>query len=498
MVSSPAFGDSAAIQAKQAEAQHVLAEIGSLDTSLEKAIEAYDAATQKLHKIEANLKVNLHELHVAKANLVRSQRVVAQRLVTLYTTGDTESSLGVLLGAGNISDLVNRANTANLVAGQDVQVQHQVISFKKQVREERIRLKNARAAQQSVVQQRADAKASIQSQLAQRRQLVASIRNQIVQMRQAEARRQAQLAAEARARARAAAAAPPPVVSSPVPSSSSGGGAVNPPPSAVGGSVVSIAERYLGVPYVWGGASPSGFDCSGFTMYVYAQVGVSLPHNAAAQYGVGSPVSMGSLEPGDLVFFYGLGHVGIYIGGGQMIDAPYSGASVRVDPVGTPVAIRRIDGSAAATGGPGAGAPAAWGASVASGRPADLSISSYTSDFVAAGNAHGVPATLLAAVARTESGLDPTATSPAGAEGLMQLMPQTAASLGVDPWDPAQAIDGAAQLLAADKARFGTWPLAIAAYTAGAGAVASYGGIPPYPETQAYVTKVLSAAGMST
>jgi len=338
-VSSPAFGDSAAIQAKQAEAQHVLGEINSLDASLEKAIEAYDLATQKLHKIQSNLRANLYELNVARANLRRSERIVEQRLVTLYTTGDSVSSLGVLLGAGNISDLVNRADTANLVAGQDAQVQGQIISFKRDVRRERVRLKHARAAQQQVVQQRAAARASIQSQLAERHRLVASIRQQIVQMRQAEARRQAQLAAEARARAAAAAAAPPPVVAAPVSTSGGGasggasGGSINPPPSAVGGSVVSIAERYLGVPYVWGGASPSGFDCSGLVMYVYAQVGVSLPHNAAAQYGYGTPVSMSQLQPGDLVFFYSLGHVGIYIGGGQFIHAPHTGDVVKISPL---------------------------------------------------------------------------------------------------------------------------------------------------------------------
>jgi cell wall-associated NlpC family hydrolase len=91
--------------------------------------------------------------------------------------------------------------------------------------------------------------------------------------------------------------------------------------------------QYLGVPYVWGGASPSGFDCSGFTMYVYAQVGVSLPHNAAAQYGMGSPVSMGQLQAGDLVFFYGLGHVGIYIGGGQFIHSPHTGDVVKISSI---------------------------------------------------------------------------------------------------------------------------------------------------------------------
>ena len=88
--------------------------------------------------------------------------------------------------------------------------------------------------------------------------------------------------------------------------------------------------RYLGTPYVWGGASPSGFDCSGFVMYVYAQMGVSLPHSSYAQYGAGVGVSQDQLEPGDLVFFDGLGHVGIYIGGGQFIHSPHTGDVVKV------------------------------------------------------------------------------------------------------------------------------------------------------------------------
>src|SRR5258708_12001523 len=88
--------------------------------------------------------------------------------------------------------------------------------------------------------------------------------------------------------------------------------------------------RYLGVPYVWGGESPSGFDCSGFVAYVYAQVGVSLPHYTGAQWNVGVPVSRGDLQPGDLVFFDGLGHVGLYIGGDQFIHSPHTGDVVRI------------------------------------------------------------------------------------------------------------------------------------------------------------------------
>ena len=88
--------------------------------------------------------------------------------------------------------------------------------------------------------------------------------------------------------------------------------------------------QYLGVPYVWGGSSPRGFDCSGLVMYVFAQIGVSLPHSSYAQFGMGASVSMSQLQPGDLVFFAGASHVGIYVGSGRFIDAPHTGTVVRI------------------------------------------------------------------------------------------------------------------------------------------------------------------------
>jgi cell wall-associated NlpC family hydrolase len=97
-----------------------------------------------------------------------------------------------------------------------------------------------------------------------------------------------------------------------------------------GQRAVQIANRLTGVPYVWGGASPrSGFDCSGLVQYVYGKLGISLPHYTVSQYGRGRAVSRSSLRPGDLVFFYGLNHVGIYAGGGKYIHAPRSGTTVR-------------------------------------------------------------------------------------------------------------------------------------------------------------------------
>jgi cell wall-associated NlpC family hydrolase len=100
--------------------------------------------------------------------------------------------------------------------------------------------------------------------------------------------------------------------------------------SARGQTVVAVAKQYLGTPYRWGGSSPSGFDCSGLVRYVYAQVGVSLPHSAARQYRLGTPVTRASLEPGDLVFFDHLRHTGIYVGRGRFIHARQTGRRVAV------------------------------------------------------------------------------------------------------------------------------------------------------------------------
>jgi cell wall-associated NlpC family hydrolase len=98
--------------------------------------------------------------------------------------------------------------------------------------------------------------------------------------------------------------------------------------------IVRFARRYLGTRYSYGGASPSsGFDCSGFTRFVYAHFGIVLPHWSGSQYSLGRRVSRAGLRPGDLVFFDGVGHVGIYVGGGRFIHAPHTGTRVSIDPL---------------------------------------------------------------------------------------------------------------------------------------------------------------------
>ncbi|HEU0194565.1 MAG TPA: C40 family peptidase [Bryobacteraceae bacterium] len=98
----------------------------------------------------------------------------------------------------------------------------------------------------------------------------------------------------------------------------------------IGDHVARLALDYRGRPYVYGGSGPDGFDCSGFTRYVYARVGIALPHSSYAQWGSGRHVSRTQLRPGDLVFFAGLSHVGLYLGHGRFIHAPHTGLDVSV------------------------------------------------------------------------------------------------------------------------------------------------------------------------
>ena len=259
-----------------------------------------------------------------------------------------------------------------------------------------------------------------------------------------------------------------------------------PPTSLTGGqAVVDEAKRYLGIPYVWGGTNPrTGLDCSGLTQLVFKKFGVELPRVSYQQATAGTPVaSLAQARPGDLLAFGSpVHHVAIYIGDNKMVEAPRPGKDVRISPVyETPTHIRRV-------------LPETALASVAgvAGTGTLSGATPYASLFQGASQKYGVPATLLAAVAHQESGFNPSASSPAGAKGLMQLMPATARGLGVNPLDPAQAVDGAARMLRGLISEFGSVDKALAAYNAGPGAVHRYHGIPPYAETRRYVPAVLA------
>jgi peptidoglycan DL-endopeptidase CwlO len=263
---------------------------------------------------------------------------------------------------------------------------------------------------------------------------------------------------------------------------------------ATGTQIADAAKKYLGTRYVFGSTDPAkGLDCSALVQRAYKDMGIALPRNSWQQAKVGTKVdSLKDAKPGDILAFDSpVDHVAIYLGDNKMIAAPKPGERVKIQSVyETPTHIRRVVGTEAA----------ASTFATSSVRPASLQNSGslsgvpYAEMFIKAGAKYNVSPKLLAAVAKVESGYNPKAVSPAGAQGLMQLMPGTAKGLGVkNSFDPEQAINGAAKLLSHNLKEFKSLPLALAAYNAGGGAVHKYGGIPPFSETQAYVPKVQKA-----
>ena len=345
LVAAPgALAAPAAIEAKRAEVQAVLEELQRIDSELDKAVDAYNLATAELAAIEADVEATKRRLEIARdANRVAQQRLAA-RVVAIYRSGASgdETFLEILLGSGSLDEAVDRADAADRISEEDQRILQDVRRAREGYRVQRDKLREARAEQRRVVADRAQRRQEIEGRLADRQRLYNSVRDELEQLEAEERERQELLAAEAARQLESS----PSVSSSSI--SSAGGPTTTAVPGSRYGGVVGIAMQYLGVPYAWGGASPSGFDCSGFVMYVFSQVGVSLPHNAAAQYGYGVAVSSDQLQPGDLVFFDGLGHVGIYIGGGQFVHSPHSGDVVKISSLGdswyasTYVGARRI------------------------------------------------------------------------------------------------------------------------------------------------------------
>jgi len=319
-LAGPAVPAPPEIESKEAEARQVLAQIQELDSNLELVIDAYNSAQVELDQIVAAQKLNEKRLKIARANLGTAQGTLETRLIQLYQNGSPDL-VEILLGSSSLDEILDGIETASRVTDQDEQILDEVRTFREEIKQREAELEAARSKQEQVVSERAAKREEIESTLAQRQELLSSIKDQIAELKAEERRRQARLEAAAQARLDAQ-------------SSGGGGGGGGPVPASKYGGVVGIAMQYLGIPYRWGGESPStGFDCSGFTYYVFSRVGVSLPRTVSTQYGVGVSVSRSQLAPGDLVFFNGLGHVGIYIGGNQFIHSPHTGDVVKISSI---------------------------------------------------------------------------------------------------------------------------------------------------------------------
>jgi cell wall-associated NlpC family hydrolase len=330
------------IRAEKAHERQVLAEVDQIGNKLQAVEDQAQNAQKRLVLVKQSLRRNEYRLHVARGNLHNAQQQLMSRLYSLYVNG-TPTTIEVLAGAHSLSQILDRAESAQLLTNQDHSLGTQALRFEHAVQTRERQLKQLKQKRVQAVREIDAEQRQVTSELAQQKRLLASIHTTISQLVAQEQARERRLQAEAEARVRAEiaarkAAARAAAEAQTQPATSTSNPTITPPPpvsvpignpGAGHAAAASIALRYLGVPYLWGGSSPAGFDCSGLVMYVYAQLGISLPHYTVAQWNASDAIS--SPEPGDLVFFNNLGHVGIYIGGGRFVDAPHTGSVVRID-----------------------------------------------------------------------------------------------------------------------------------------------------------------------
>jgi len=359
------------LKAKAAQAQQVLQQVNALDLQFGRTVEAWHGAQYELDKTRRQLVQDRARLRAAKQQERTAIARVRARLIALYESSDEPTTISILFGSSTVSDLIGRLDAARAISASDHRLAVETTAARRRYAATERRTRATEQRRAVAVGQLDSQRRQIGSMLARRRQLLSSIQSEVATLKAQELRRQAVLAAQARARlaqqqellrqqaaARAAAArraAQPAAASRVAPAvaattatttatttTATASTPAAPIPSPVpapaplsGGhpEAATIVMKYLGVPYLWGGSTPGGFDCSGLVMYVYGQLGISLPHYAAAQYGFGTAVSRDQLQPGDLVFFDGLNHVGIYIGGGEMVHAPQTGDVVKITPL---------------------------------------------------------------------------------------------------------------------------------------------------------------------
>lgn len=326
---APAAPTNAKIEATRKKATAARERLDDLSAELEERTEDYLEVAAELDDTRARIRSTERDLEQAGRDLDAAEALLNRRATAIYRSGRLDL-LSVLIGSSDFSDMVARLDLMRRVGRTDAAIVSSVKSARAKIATAKVTLENRRA-EQVVLRDRAAAKRSaVDEALRQQKAYLGSLDADLKRLIAEESERQAKLAAEAAARAAAAGA---------------GRGDPSRPfdPAALGEphpQVVDIARRYVGkTPYVWGGTTPNGFDCSGLVQYCYREIGISVPRTSRTQYRHGSyipPDRMDALKPGDLVFFGRGGdpnrvhHVGIYAGSGQFIHAPQTGSYVSV------------------------------------------------------------------------------------------------------------------------------------------------------------------------
>lgn len=360
-----ASADPGAITQAQQEAQTLQERIDELADQLDAAIEDYNYSTAMLNDTQVASENTQALLTQAESDLAAAEGQLVDRLVEIYKEGRL-GALDALLGSDSFNEVLDRLDWLKRMSGQDAQIVADVQAYTDEKSARAAELAQQLEDQQAYAAQADAARTNVEQKLAANEEALADKKDEIAQFVKEEEARQARLLAEAkkaqeeagRKAAELAAqekarqttttkkATTPTTKASTTRTTKPGSttattaapdpGPADPPDAATADKVVSIALKCLGYPYVWAADGPDRFDCSGFVMFVYKKVGISLPHSSRMQAGYGVAVSRDALQPGDLIFFYTpIHHVAIYIGDGKMVHAAGVGKGVRIDEVWT-------------------------------------------------------------------------------------------------------------------------------------------------------------------
>jgi cell wall-associated NlpC family hydrolase len=309
LIAAPVAPAAGSVTKAKARLQSVQARLDGVSTQSEVAVEKYNQATSQLETVQAQIDENQKQLETARKNLERANQQLMQRALNIYKSRDV-GVVDVIFEADSFDELITQLDLMERLGNSDVDTVHAITAYKRDIKDRRLALEADQKAAAKLVAAREQHKNELISLQADLQDLTGTIKKQIKKLKY-QAKLRAQLALTG--------------YSGPIP------GPVD-PNSPGHPEIVSLAQRYFGVPYVWGGASPSGFDCSGLTMYCYAQIGIGMSHGATDQQRSSIPVALTDLRPGDLIFFGNASfshHVAIFVQGTTCIEAPHTGDVVR-------------------------------------------------------------------------------------------------------------------------------------------------------------------------
>jgi len=295
---------------KQTRIDEFNAQLDALDRELEVASEQYNAAIDRLAEMKARVTTVEGDLTNAKSAYTQQSAILDERAGSMYRDGSL-AAIELLLNSKSVSDLMSRVKFLNTIGVRDAEIAASLDGQRELLENQATDLKNTKAVAESLEFELKARQIEVMMRIQDRETMVSEAEADLREFLDSEAARrqtdEAQMLTE-------------------ILSGASARGIV-----VVPGSPVETALAYHGVPYLWGGEKPSGFDCSGLLLYVYRQHGVSLPHYSGSQFQLGEKVAVADLQPGDAVFFGSpIHHVGMYLGGGYFLHAPRTGDFVKI------------------------------------------------------------------------------------------------------------------------------------------------------------------------